>query len=234
MRQFAFSQGAIYIVVQIIGSIFAALLILVIVPYEFSEHNETSIIFPRVPNSLPIFKAFIMTFIGSAFYVWTYYALIVDSRAPSNIFGFGIGAVSAICDLSFTPMIGGVINPIKYIGPRLVTGDLSDSVTYFTAPLLGGIFAGFYFDFFVLKRKEEDEIIDDDDDYVEPVKKPISSNDDFNMNTFKGTRNNSLKNVLFTKNNSDLMEDDEKSEDDDDINESKESSDLDSKNSLYL
>jgi hypothetical protein len=173
-----------------------------------------------------------MQFIGSAFYVWTYYALIVDSRAPSNIFGFAIGAVSAICDLAFGPMVGGCINPVKYIGPRLVTAELNDPWIYFTAPLLGGVFAGFYFDFFVLERKEKQELIDDDDD---PEPMTLVEDDDNNFGTLDDkTRNNSLKKMLFTKNNSEIGSqtadlNDNKS---DEINESKESKELESKSSF--
>jgi hypothetical protein len=180
-----------------------------------------------------------MQFIGSAFYVWTYYALIVDSRAPSNIFGFAIGAVSSICDLAFGPMIGGCINPVKYIGPRLVTAELSDPWIYFTAPLLGGVFAGFYFDFFVLERKEKQEYIDEDNPSPETL---VDDNDDPDFGTLDNqaqsknlSKNNSLKKMLFTKNNSENdSEQSEKKENesDDDIQESKHSSELQSKSSF--
>ena len=159
-----------------------------------------SIEFPHVPEEIPVYRSFIMEFIGSGFYVWTYYALIVDSRAPSNVFGFAIGGVTSICDLAFGPMVGGCINPIKYIGPRLVTAELSGSLIYLTAPLLGGIFAGFYFDFFVLERKEKQELIDDDEDEIVEPSNEVDENKDFG--TLGNTNNNSLKKMLFTKNNS--------------------------------
>ena len=172
-----------------------------------------------------------MQFIGSGFYVWTYYALIVDCRAPSNIFGYAIGAVTSICDLSFGPMVGGSINPIKYLGPRLISGEINGFLMYLTAPLLGGIFAGFYFDFFVLERKEKQELIDEDDEEeIIDDKVDIGTNEDFG--TIEGPRNDSLKKMLFTKNNSQkdnsLMEDKKSKNDDQTLD----GSNLDSKSSL--
>ena len=178
-----------------------------------------------------------MQFIGSAFYVWTYYALIVDSRAPSNIFGFAIGMVSAICDLAFGPMVGGCINPVKYIGPRLVSGEVNDPWIYFTAPLLGGVFAGFYFDFFVLERKDKQELVDEDE--PEPEPEVLLDNDNFgtldNKTNKDLTGNNSLKKMLFTKNNSEMgSETGGQNGDlsDDEVKESKESKELESKSSF--
>ncbi len=230
LRQFSFTKGAIYIAVQILGSIFAALLILIIIPYKFEGEGVTSIEFPNIPKSIPTYCSFIMQFIGSGFYVWTYYALIVDCRAPSNIFGFAIGGVSILCDLCFGEMVGGCINPVKYIGPRLVTAELSEPWVYFTAPLLGGIFAGFYFDFFVLERKEKEELFDEDDDdqFLTTDPSPEDKND---FGTLINTNRNSLKNMLFTKNNSekDIDADDKK---EDDLRESKEQSHLQSQSSL--
>lgn len=114
-------------------------------------------------NNITPYKAFIMQFIGSGFYVWTYYSVIVDVRAPSNIFGFALGAVVSISNLSFGPMTGGCVNIIKYLGPRVVGANFENWSSYFIAPLLGGIFSGFYFDFFVLKTKQKKELIDDDE-----------------------------------------------------------------------
>ena len=236
LRQLSFSKGTIYILVQCLGSIFAALVILIIIPYEFQDKDIRGIEFPMIPAHVPVHKAFIMQFIGSAFYVWTYYALIVDSRAPSNIFGFAIGSVSALCDLSFGPMIGGCINPVNYIGPRLVDGNIADPLAYLTAPLLGGIFAGFYFDFFVLKRKEEQEIVDDEDEDLEP-EKPTNTHNELdlnnkNLNTFDNSNNTSLQDFLYTKNNSNInpnplepVHEDVNLEGDDNIKEVKEDSD---------
>lgn len=203
---------------------------MIIIPYKFQGEGVTSIEFPNIPDSIPTYRSFIMQFIGSGFYVWTYYALIVDCRAPSNIFGFAIGGVSILCDLCFGEMVGGCINPVKYIGPRLVTAELSEPWIYFTAPLLGGIFAGFYFDFFVLERKEKEELIDEDDEdeFTDNKPAPEEKND---FGTLVNTKNNSLKKLLFTKNNSEKGIN-VKSKKEDDVSESKEDSQLQSKSSL--
>ena len=189
-----------------------------------------SIEFPMIPSSIPTYRSFIMQFIGSGFYVWTYYALIVDSRAPSNIFGFAIGGVSSICDLAFGQMVGGCINPVKYIGPRLVTAELSDSWVFLAAPMLGGVFAGFYFDFFVLKRKEKEELIDEDEEDEVDMNPPPDDQNDFG--TFVDTKRNSLKKMLYTEANTVKNSKIEDKEDDDKSKESLEGSELQSKSSF--
>lgn len=179
LRQFSFKRGALYIIMQLLGSILAALSIIVIIPYQFEDRKISAIQFPRLLNNITPYKAFIMQFISSGFYVWTYYAVIVDIRAPSNIFGFALGAVVSIANLSFGPMTGGCVNLIKYLGPRIVVGNFENWSAYFVAPLLGGVFSGFYFDFFVLKTKRKAELIDMDkpEDGAPKTKKHFNLND---------------------------------------------------------
>ena len=67
-----------------------------------------------------------MEFIFSFLYVAMYFGLIINEKAPSNVFGFGIGGVITIAHLTIGIISGGCVNPIRFIGPSL----LSDKSKY--------------------------------------------------------------------------------------------------------
>lgn len=50
-----------------------------------------------------------------------YFGLIFNKKAPSNVFGFGIGGVISIAHLTIGMISGGCVNPVRFFGPSLLT-----------------------------------------------------------------------------------------------------------------
>ena len=88
-------------------------------------------------------------FIASFFYVLVYSATILDKRAPSNIFGYAIGIVFALATMAIGSQTGACLNPIRAIGPQIIAGDFTYIYLYTLSNIFGGLFAGFYYDFFL-------------------------------------------------------------------------------------
>lgn len=66
-------------------------------------------------------------------------------RAAKQLFGLSIGATVVVIGLIAAKHTGGAVNPARYFGPAVVSGELSQLLVYFTGPFLGGAIAGILF-----------------------------------------------------------------------------------------
>ena len=164
IRNMNFSKAALYILFQLLGSFLAALIVVLLVPYDFQQNIDTIIGYPKISILVSDFQAFLIEFILSMLYVFMYFATVVDKRAPSNIFGFALGAVITVGTVSVGSDTNACVNPARIFGPQLLTGLMETSWLYWSATIAGGLFAGFYYDFFLLK---DIEFEDEDDDLRE-------------------------------------------------------------------
>ena len=73
--------------------------------------------------------------------------------APSNVFGFVIGAVISVAHLVLQTLSGGCVNPVRIFGPGLVSQDFSSVILYSGSELAGGLLASFYYDFFLINKE---------------------------------------------------------------------------------
>jgi glycerol uptake facilitator-like aquaporin len=155
VRHFSVSRTTAYIFTQLLASVVAAQFVKFITPSEL-DNNSTEFPYPTPNYFMQDFQIFILEFIGSALYVYAYFSFIIDKRAPTNVFGFGLAAVIMVCTLAFGALSGGWVNPIRIFGPQIVSGNFNRIWTYWLASIFGGVFAGFYYDFFILKNSEFD------------------------------------------------------------------------------
>ena len=167
IRNMSMSKAIFYFIAQAAASFLAALLIILLIPYDSRDNLDKILGFPEKEENTSEFQAFIMEFVLSMLYVFVYFATVIDKRAPSNIFGFALGAVILLGTISAGPYTGGCVNPARVFGPYLLTGQIEESFVYWLASLSGGIFAGFYYDFFLLKNDEQEQ--DDEDDRGEKL-----------------------------------------------------------------
>lgn len=156
IRSINVAKATFYILSQLIGSLLATLLVLLLVPVDINENLETSFDFPKKRKTTSEFQASIMEFVLSMLYVFVYFATIVDKRAPTNIFGFALGGVILMGTVSAGAYTGACANPLRIFGPYLLTAQLGESMFYWLATMAGGIFAGFYYDFFMLDTEDID------------------------------------------------------------------------------
>jgi len=155
--------AAFYLLVQLFASVIASMCVIAITPSEMQPDDSQMLFYPKPDPSSTQFQIFIVEFIGSCLLVFTYFALIIDKRAPTNIFGFGLGAIILASSLAFGPFSGACINPLRVFGPELVLGTFAYSETFGFANFAGGIFAGFYYEFFLLKNDEFSFIEEEED-----------------------------------------------------------------------
>ena len=79
----------------------------------------------------------------------------VDGRGAFKIVaGLPIGFVIFFDILMGGPTTGGAMNPARWFGPALVSGNWSNGWLYIIGPIVGGIIAAVIYDVVILKPKK--------------------------------------------------------------------------------
>jgi aquaporin Z len=78
------------------------------------------------------------------------------------IFGAGrehpwaVGLTLSVAILATGPLTGAALNPLRYLGPALVTQNLDAWIAYLTAPPIGAVIGGVLMRYFLLEDRAED------------------------------------------------------------------------------
>lgn len=141
-------DAPIYIAVQLIGAILAALLVNALLGDAADAVNvgATGVAEGRLLEG-SVGRGLIVEFIGTFVLVWAYMATTADPRGNRAWAGLAIGGALGLAALVFAPMTGGGFNPARAFGPGLVgefTGGFGDFLLAFTlGPILGALAAAF-------------------------------------------------------------------------------------------
>lgn len=135
-----------YIVCQCLAAFHAANLLKFTVP-ETVLH-EIAMGTPAPGPGVPASMAFIMEIVLTFFLVFVVFETAIDKRAP-KVGGLFIGLTVILDILAGAPISGAAMNPARYLGPALISGDLQYFWLYSIGPLLGGAIAAlmYYFVF---------------------------------------------------------------------------------------
>lgn len=96
-------------------------------------------------------------FIATFFLVFIIFGTAVHQKLHHTTVGFCVGAYVIAAILAIGKWTGGCMNPARVIGPAFLNGDLFDDGfwVYYTAPIAGGITAGLFYDFVMMKAEDE-------------------------------------------------------------------------------
>jgi MIP family channel proteins len=83
--------------------------------------------------------------------VFVVVSVATDDRVHSSLAPVAVGAALAVAVLIAGPVTGGAVNPVRALGPALVTGQFSALWVYLVGPLIGGIAAAVVYDRFLSK-----------------------------------------------------------------------------------
>ena len=97
--------------------------------------------------------AFVMEIVLTFFLVFTAFGTVVDQRAPklgALLAGFAV----AMCVLVGGPVSGAALNPARWLGPAVISGDFYDWWVYAVGPLAGGLLAAVLYSQLLLRNSE--------------------------------------------------------------------------------
>lgn len=148
-----------YVAAQLAGSFLSGLILMMLVPKEYLEtakRQNNAYGFPHYGSGL-FMQAFILEFIGAFLWMYMYYALVVDKRAPKHVYGLAIGGTFGVSTLAFLKISGAALNPARVFGPSILEPNFKGWPIYMVAPFLGAACAAFVYNILLLKTDVKDE-----------------------------------------------------------------------------
>jgi aquaporin TIP len=132
------SKAVAFIVAQMLGAVVAAFLLKYLLPENVFDAGGGG--GAAVDASIAAGKAMLMEAVASFFLVFAVFGTAVDDRGPfSKTAGFTIGLVIAFDILAFGPWTGAAMNPARWFGPALATGEWADWWVWVVGPIAGGV-----------------------------------------------------------------------------------------------
>ncbi|MDH5401859.1 MAG: aquaporin [Candidatus Heimdallarchaeota archaeon] len=145
-----------YVGAQLLGSILGGILLLATAgEYLLARaRGKSTLGFPHVMQTYPFLQAILLEMVITFILVFVIWAVAVDKKAPSHIYGLAIGGTVGFNILAAGPLTGAAMNPARVFGPALLTFDFSSHLVYWIGPLLGGVLAGIFYQHFYLDEIE--------------------------------------------------------------------------------
>lgn len=143
-------DGIAYIIAQLAGAILAALAVRTVYGDMMIFKLGTPELGPTVTTVTGIITEALLTF----FLVWTIFAVAVDRRNMSVISGLAIGLVLTADIFAGGVVSGAAVNPARWFGPALISGQWANWYVYIVGPLLGALLAGLIYQGVFLQNKE--------------------------------------------------------------------------------
>src|SRR5690348_9348121 len=138
-RHFPWRRAVFYWGAQLVGAVSAALLL------RASLGNVA-----HVGATLPSGsqgQAFLWELVMTAFLMFVILAVATDTRAVGEAAAIAIGGTIGLDAMFGGPISGASMNPMRSLGPALVSGDLHAFWLYILAPLAGASIGGLAYQF---------------------------------------------------------------------------------------
>ncbi len=147
------SRTAVYIGAQLAGGVVAALALQYMTPEASFDGVNGGI--PAVATGLAVGKAVLIEALTTFFLVWAVFATAVDERGPfAKLAGLTIGLTITLDIFATGGLTGAAMNPARWFGPALATGNWENWWVWIVGPVAGGIIAAVAYWYLFLKDKE--------------------------------------------------------------------------------
>lgn len=153
-RKISGANAGVYIVVQCIGAILAALVVVLLFKDAGDPVNYgTPAINGDVIQGGSVWLALIAEALGTFVLVWAIMGVAVNPRGEAALAGVAIGGALGVAELIFGFATGGSFNPARWLGPAIASGDFTDFWLYIVGPVVGALVAAFAYRAFVLEER---------------------------------------------------------------------------------
>ncbi len=131
-------EFAYFVLAQLIGASVASAAL----NYIYGSANGYGL--PAISEGTSTTAGALAEVIGTALLVLVIFGVAVDKRSKfANEAGLPIGLTITAVILSVGPITGAALNPARWFGPALISGDWNNAVLYIFAPIVGALIAGF-------------------------------------------------------------------------------------------
>jgi aquaporin Z len=148
MKEFDKKDTIPYIIAQVLGAIFACVLLYLIFLEEAKSMAELAYLGASLPRGSNL-QLFVMEFILTFILMLVICGSAVHGKAIKSFAGLAIGLTVGLEAMFAGPITMASMNPARSIGPALVSGNIETLWLYIIATILGAIVAGFVFTKFI-------------------------------------------------------------------------------------
>lgn len=146
-RRIAPVDAVAYIVAQLLGGLVAAF----VADYAFGDMSDGV---PALNAAATSTQGILVEAIATFILMIVIMGVAVDKRGSfSSINGLPIGLAITGGIMFAGPLTGAALNPARWFGPALVSGDISNAVVWVVGPILGALVAAFVYDAVVKPAK---------------------------------------------------------------------------------
>jgi MIP family channel proteins len=132
------SNAVLWVVAQLIGAAAAGFALRAVFPE--SSWEPSAIGTPALGEGIGIGAGIAIEAVLTLLLVLTVFGTAIDRRAP-RVGGMAIGLAVAADILMGGPLTGAAMNPARWFGPAVASGQFADWYVWWVGPLLGGIAA---------------------------------------------------------------------------------------------
>jgi MIP family channel proteins len=147
MRKIAPVDAVIYLLAQLSGGVLGALLTKFLLEDEGRASNYgAATISPLIGGAG---QGFVVEALGAFLLVLTVLAVALGIKAKKEWAPLAIGLTFATIGMVAGPLTGASVNPARWFGPALVSGEFADAWVYVLAPLVGAAVAFAFYRFVI-------------------------------------------------------------------------------------
>ena len=141
LRKIRPNDAAVYILLQLAGAVAGALMTKFFLIDDLADQQNVGATALNLSILGGDFQGFIAEMVGTFFLVWAVVAVAVNPRAARDWSGLAIGGTLGFVLLIIGPLTGAAVNPARWFGPALVSGEWNTPLLYIFAPIVGGVLA---------------------------------------------------------------------------------------------
>lgn len=154
IRKISPASAAVYIACQAVGGVLAALVVALL----FNDIGEAvnygaATINPDVLQDGSVGLGLLAEALGTFMLMWAIMGLAVNPRGEAALAGLAIGGALGLAVMVFGPATGASLNPARWLGPAIASGEFSDFWLYLIGPVIGALAAALGYRALVLERR---------------------------------------------------------------------------------
>lgn len=154
LKKISTPNAIAYVICQCVGAILAALVVLLLFNDigDAVDYGATAIN-GDVLQGGSVWLALIAEALGTFMLMWAIMGMAVNPRGEAALAGLGIGAALGVAVMIFGPATGAGLNPARWLGPAIASGNFDDFWLYIVGPILGALAAAAVYKTFVLEER---------------------------------------------------------------------------------
>lgn len=160
-RRISLRDAAGYVVGQCAGATAAAFLLKGFIPGEVFSFAGGGV--PALGDQVTPLTAIGIEGVLTFFLAFAVWGTAVDKRGPNNIAPLAIGLTVTFGTLAGGAFTGAAMNPARWLGPAIASGQFANAAVWIAGPLLGALLGSVLYETFLMGPDAEmSELVEED------------------------------------------------------------------------